>query len=190
MRNYSISLPNFLVVGAYTRNAGKTSFTKSVILHSSRELWALKVTIIKEGIVGCPRGGEGCGVCTSLNGAFDIQEEWSRESGKDTSQLLNAGAVKVLWLRVRENSVFEGLEALLSQIPEGIPVICESNSLVKYASPGLFFLLKARGEEKKKQSAQKVEHKADKIIETTPEGADFDLSKIDFDSSRGWFLRS
>lgn len=187
MNSERLSLPHFLIVGAYSRNAGKTTFSRDVINSFDGKLIAVKITIIKGETRGCPRGGEGCGVCTSLDRDYLINEEKNRSGEKDTSKLLQAGAEKVLWLRVRENAVHQGLEALLKLLPTNEPVICESNSIVQYINPGLFLLLKARGEEKKKKSALSVENRADLIIETDPRRADFDFDRISHNRT-GWSL--
>lgn len=182
-----LPLPHFLIIGAYSRNAGKTTFSCDMIRRYPGLLTALKVTIIKENSSGCSRGGEGCGVCTSLKKPFEITEETDKSLQKDTARLLKAGASRVIWLRVRENALQQGLSALLEELEPGQPVLCESNSLVSYINPGLFLLLKARGEERKKDSARLVEDRANLIIETDPEGSDFDLSRI-CHGSEGWKL--
>ena len=96
-----LKLQNMLLIGAADRNVGKTSFACSIIKKYSDSLpvVALKITVIKEKDGKCPRGGQGCGVCTSLSSDFLITEEFNSASGKDTSKMLVAGATKVFWLR-------------------------------------------------------------------------------------------
>ena len=89
-----------LMVGAAGRNAGKTEFACSVIRKFGRghEIVGAKVTTIGQRGGACPRGGEGCGVCSSLEGNYCITEETGALPGKDTSRLLAAGARRVFWL--------------------------------------------------------------------------------------------
>jgi len=153
------------------------------------DITALKVTIIRNEHSDCARGGEGCGVCSSLKSDYKITEETDPEREKDTSKLLKTGAKKVYWLRVRENAVLPAMEKLLNEKDLSGPVICESNSLMKYIKPSLFLLLEASGEAMKKKSALDVEDKADLIIETTAESSNFDVSRLNFSDSR-WSIQS
>ena len=146
-----MKLLNLLVIGSYSRNAGKTTFTQKVIKAMNGNITAFKVTVIKDDRLVCPRGGTGCGVCTSLETDFEISEERDSCSGKDTSKLLEAGAEKVYWLRVKESAVLKGMKELMKKIDPEKPVVCESNSLMKYITPSLFFILKAKNEESKKK---------------------------------------
>lgn len=187
MNKSRISLPNFLVIGAYTRNAGKTAFSRKIISSFPGKLIALKITVISKESRGCAHGGEGCGVCSSLDSDFIITEEKDSEGIKDTSQLLAEGAQKVFWLRVRDDAVKEGLKALLERFDSSMPVLCESNSIVKYIDPGLYIQLKAKDRRGIKKSASALKDQADFILETTPEGADFDVSLLSY-SDRSWKL--
>ncbi|MBB6482256.1 hypothetical protein [Spirochaeta isovalerica] len=187
MINSLTVLPLFLVIGSQARNSGKTSFSRKIIRTFGPELIVVKITVISRGH-SCPHGDRGCGVCSSLQTPFDITEETDRESGKDTSQLLQAGARRVFWLRVRNDAVARGLRALLKRLDPGIPVLCESNSIVKYIQPGLYIQLKARNRKNTKKSAKELVDRTDLIVETTPDGADFDFSRLSC-SEEGWSIK-
>lgn len=64
-----------------------------------RPVIGIKVTTIKAKDGQCPRGSQGCGVCSSLEGDFCITEEIDSDCDKDTARLLAAGANRVFWLR-------------------------------------------------------------------------------------------
>ena len=70
MTNELIDLPNMLLVGAAGRNAGKTEFTCRLIeiFRQEHEIIAAKITAVDRTDGTCPRGGRGCGVCSSLTG--------------------------------------------------------------------------------------------------------------------------
>ena len=106
-------LPNMLLIGASGRNAGKTEFSCRVISRFAAQggIVAAKVTAIDKADGVCPRGGKGCGVCTSLEGIFDIREETHSAGSKDTSRLLSSGANKVFWMRVLKSHMKEGMAA-------------------------------------------------------------------------------
>ncbi len=185
-----MKLPNFLVIGSYARNSGKTGFSQKLINSIKQDVVALKVTIIKKGEKAgiCPRGGEGCGVCSSLKENFELTEETKRDGLKDTSKLLIAGASKVYWLRVKEDSVLEGLNLFLNKIDDSTSVICESNSIMKYINPAVFILLKSKTGKTRKESALNVESKADLIVETTENSINFNFEDMTFINNR-WMLK-
>ncbi|MBN2657755.1 MAG: hypothetical protein JXR86_11900 [Spirochaetales bacterium] len=187
MTRSTLYLPDFLVIGSSSRNAGKTSFSRNLIETFPGTLQAVKITVISKEH-RCPHGDGGCGVCSSLHASYEITEETVREGHKDTSKLLKAGASRVYWLRVSREAVPEGLEALLSILDPKLPVLCESNSIVRTVKPGLYIQLRPRGRKGMKQSAADLSEKADIIIETTPEGADFDFSRL-CHTPEGWSIK-
>ena len=197
-----IKLDGMLMIGSAGTNVGKTELACALIrkfckskgtpkrkktrLGSSRDIVGIKVTTIKAKDGQCPRGGQGCGVCSSLEGDFCITEEGTREaasqtggsSGKDTARLLAAGASRVFWLRVMKTHLKEGLAALLDIIGPDAVSICESNSLRQVVEPGLFLIVKDRNLKVWKNSARSVRRCADRIVVCDGGGFDFDLGQI------------
>ncbi|MDY0004971.1 MAG: hypothetical protein RBU30_26970, partial [Polyangia bacterium] len=151
-----ISCPNVLLIGAAGRNVGKTELACEVIRRHApaRQVVGVKVTVIRERGGVCPRGGEGCGVCTSLEEPFSITRESSIDGVKDTSRMLRAGAREVLWLRVRHEHLGEGMRALIERIPAGALVVCESNSAREAIAPGLFLVVRRAGAQEIKPSCE------------------------------------
>ena len=119
MNEIPLKLDRMLLIGSTGANAGKTELACGVISKFSRnrEIIGIKVTTIKAKDGKCPRGGTGCGVCSSLKDDFCITEETCSTSGKDTARLLAAGASRVFWLRVMKESLTEGINALFEIIP-------------------------------------------------------------------------
>ena len=178
------------MIGSAGANVGKTELACALIkkFSGNTNITGIKVTTIKAKDGQCPRGGDGCGVCSSLDGDFHITEETEGNPKKDTARLLAAGAKRVFWLRVMKKSLKEGLTALLDIIgPEAIS-ICESNSLRQVVEPSLFFMVKARNSKTWKSSARDVKKYADKIVTTNPDGFDFDLNRIKLTSGK-WTLQ-
>ena len=60
---------------------------------------------------------------------------------KDTSRMLKAGASKVYFAKVLDNSLLLVFNKIKDLIPEGTPVICESPALRYYVEPGLFLII-------------------------------------------------
>ena len=172
-----INLPNWLLIGAAGRNAGKTELACALIARHL-PVAAVKITVVRpENTGGCPRGGEGCGVCSSVNETpYWISEETNPDGPKDTARLLTAGASPVLWLCCRQAALPEALDALLPRLPD-LPVIAESNSLRHLVIPSLFVMVRLKGDRATKPSARAVLPKVDRLISS--DGAAFDLDLDD-----------
>lgn len=160
-----LKLPNMLLIGATGRNAGKTELACALIRkYVEQKIVALKVTAIDKSDGSCPRGGRGCGVCSSLDGRYCITEETEPPPGKDTARLLKSGAHKVFWLRVLRPHLLDGLEKLLEVVGPATAFVCESNSLRTVVEPGLFLMVKCRGSQPYKATAQAVREFADRTL--------------------------
>lgn len=162
-----LHIPQMLLIGSSGRNSGKTTLAVEFI-HQWKDkvpVTALKVTTIEKRDGKCPRGGQGCGVCTNIHENFQLIEEKNTNSNKDTSLLLSSGAERVFWLKVLKTHVCEGIKSFLSIIPKDALIICESNSLRKTVKPGVFIMLKNSKDVSIKKSAREVMDKADLILE-------------------------
>jgi len=170
-----IKLDGMLLIGSAGANVGKTELACALIkkFGKSRPIIAIKVTTIKQREGRCPRGGQGCGVCSSLDGEFSIMEESDCNSDKDTARLLAAGASQVFWLRVMNTHLEEAIKALLDIVGQDAVSICESNSLRKVIRPGLFLIVRRRDSKVWKSSARQVRRYADRIV--VSDGHSFDL---------------
>ncbi|HIJ67272.1 MAG TPA: NTP transferase domain-containing protein [Planctomycetes bacterium] len=174
-----IELAGILMVGSLERGLGKTRFACSLIRKFSHkcDIIGIKVTTIKEPKGGCPHEA-GCGVCSSLNGHYDITEETESKSDKDTCRMLAAGAARVFWLRVLKTHLEEGILALLDIIGDDAICVCESNSLRRVAEPGLFVMVKGGDDRELKPSGVEVARLADLSVCFHRAGFDFDLDDI------------
>ncbi|UCC99737.1 MAG: hypothetical protein JSW66_07605, partial [Phycisphaerales bacterium] len=90
------------MIGSAGANVGKTELACAILRKFGERdnIIGIKVTTIDDKNGQCPRGGQGCGVCSSLDGVFCITEESDTCSEKDTSRLLTSGASRVFWLQV------------------------------------------------------------------------------------------
>ncbi len=161
-----LNIKQMLLIGSTCRNNGKTTLAVELIKSwkSSFTVIGLKVTTIEERDGKCPRGGEGCGVCASVKGNFEIVEELNTDANKDTSILLASGAEKVYWLKTLSSHIYEGMKELMQIIPSNALIVCESNSLRNVVKPGVFIMLDNRGDLPAKKSARKVAAMADITI--------------------------
>ena len=154
------------MIGAAGRNVGKTEFACSLIrrFSSDRRVYGVKVTAVDKTDGTCPRGGAGCGVCSSLETHYLITDEADPPAGKDTARLLQAGAEKVYWLRVAKGHLAEGLAALKKLLPPEVLTVCESNSLRLVAEPDLFVMIKDKRSDSFKPTARDVRPFADREV--------------------------
>ena len=190
-----IHLPNMLLIGSADRNIGKTELACSILrrfgprgqIASHGQIAALKVTAIRDkGAAACPRGGEGCGVCSALEGEFLLTEESEGDPTKDTGRLSEAGARPVYWLRALVESLEPVIETTLRELDPRIPVVCESNSLRRVVEPGLFLMVERPGfdipgSERVKESAAAVWDRADRVVTVHPQQPTPGLSGLDLD---------
>jgi molybdopterin-guanine dinucleotide biosynthesis protein A len=174
-RHDTVDIPRMLLIGSAERNAGKTEFSCRILkaFGRDRDIIAVKVTAIDKTDGTCPRGGKGCGVCSSLKGTFDITEETDAKRPKDTSRLLDAGASKVLWLRVLKSHMREGLMAVMDLIGKDAVWLCESNSIRSVVKPGVFLMAEETDSGNYKASAKMVAHHVDCKVRKLPESNSF-----------------
>jgi len=175
-----------LMIGSSGSNVGKTELACALLRKFSRDrrVIGVKVTAVASRDGSCPRGGRGCGVCSSLTGEYCITQEIAPKSGKDTGRLLAAGADEVYWLRVMRAHLGRGIDALLAMIDGDAAVICESNSLRQVAEPGLFLMVESTAGKPWKQSAQQVRQHADCIVHSDGTRFDLDLDRIRLNGTR------
>jgi len=172
--------PRMMLIGSTGRHSGKTLLACELIkkLRGRHRVIAAKVTTVQERNGPCPRGGEGCGVCSDLTDTYCLTEETEPGEAKDTQRLFSAGAETVLWLRVLRRHLAEGASKLLEKTGDAF-VLCESNSLRTVVEPGLFLLCHADKDRSIKASAAAVESLADYRIMFNGETFDNDCSAID-----------
>jgi hypothetical protein len=145
-----IPMPRLLLIGAATRNAGKTTLSCRVIERfRDRGIVAVKATI--------HRGEE-------ATGHYSVTRELGDHEDKDTGRLFAAGASAVYWLRADERSIERALVELFALVPPDAPILCESNSLRHFVMPGLFLFVQRRGEAEMKETARAVLPFADRVV--------------------------
>jgi molybdopterin-guanine dinucleotide biosynthesis protein A len=183
-------MPGMLLVGAAGSKVGKTDFVCRLLRKYApgRDIVGVKATTIREHEGPCPRGLEGCGVCTSLTGEFEILEEGpTAPPEKDTGRLLAAGARRVLWLRSHERHLPAAAAALARLIGPDVTVVCESCSLRRVVLPDLFLMLMAQNRPAK-PSAMKVAHHVDRFVHPEPRELERTFHEIDLANGR-WRIR-
>ncbi len=178
-----------IMLGAAEQNAGKTEFACRLIRrYKARErIIGIKITTVDSERKTCPRGNEGCAVCTSFSGGFQLTEETGGPAGKDTVRMLEAGANQVFWLKVRKESISSGVAALGRYLDKKTCIICESNSCRQVIEPGIFVVLQKQATSHIKKTCRVVLDQADKIIAFDGAGWDLRTDQFIFNDGRWTF---
>jgi hypothetical protein len=165
-----------IVVGGHTRSIGKTELVCDVIHAFPEENWiAGKITQFGHGV--CAKNGENCG-CAPDEHSYAISWEKDGTTGTDSSRFLAAGAKRSFWLRTKQGFLAEGLPLLREALAEVVPssvhgtaanvdpptLIVESNSLLQFVRPSLYFAVMDRQREDFKDSARAVLDRADALV--------------------------
>lgn len=127
---------NMLVLAGTNRNVGKTTLACKIIRQISKEqpVVAVKIT---------PHFHANCSSCQMLYAAEDVQitKELSTQSSKDSSLMLAAGASDVYFIQAKDDKLPFVVDFLRKQIPDSLPVVCESAVIRNFINPGKFILL-------------------------------------------------
>jgi hypothetical protein len=160
-----------IVVGGHTRSIGKTQLVCDVIRAFPQENWiAGKITQYGHGV--CAKNGENCG-CAPDEHSYAITWEKNADTGTDSSRFLAAGAQRSFWLRTKQGFLAEGLPLLREALAQLHPVntaaepptlILESNSVLQFVQPSLYFAVIDPSRDDFKDSARLVLDRADALV--------------------------
>lgn len=132
------------VVAGVTSGAGKTSLAEALtrILSKRYATAAAKITVT-HGERGCPHGGKGCNVCSSLGGDYQLITRASiiKHPGTDTARLAEAGAYPVIWAITREMFIASAWREMKSLVKDVSCMVIESNSLALTINPALTLMV-------------------------------------------------
>jgi molybdopterin-guanine dinucleotide biosynthesis protein len=165
------ALWRLIVVGGHTRSIGKTQLVCDVIRSFPRTEWiAGKITQYGHGV--CAQNGENCD-CAPTDHVCALDWETRADTGTDSSRFLEAGAKRSFWLRTKQGYLAEGLPLLRRALAEALSasgenrnqaVIVESNSLMQFAKPSLYFAVIDPLKEDFKESAQLALDRAQALV--------------------------
>jgi hypothetical protein len=158
-----------IVVGGHTRSIGKTQLVCDVIAAFPNANWiAGKITQYGHGV--CAQNGENCD-CAPSEHVCALDWETHRDTGTDSARFLLAGARRSFWLRTKQGFLAEGMPFLRAALRESLgpsqsapPLIVESNSLLQFLKPSLYFAVVDPAKEDFKDSARAALDRADAIV--------------------------
>jgi hypothetical protein len=164
-----------IVVGGHTRSVGKTQLVCDLIaaLPEARFV-AGKITQYGHGV--CARNGHDCD-CAPDEHVCAISWERGEDSDTDSGRFLAAGARRSFWLRTKQGFLAEGLPLLREALREvesaedGVVgkagsrnLILESNALLQFLVPDLYFMVVDPGKGDFKESARGQLDRASAIV--------------------------
>jgi hypothetical protein len=178
-----------IVVGGHTRTIGKTQLVCDIISAFPEARWvAGKITQYGHGV--CAQNGHDCD-CAPDEHICAINWEGSATTGTDSSRFLAAGALRSFWLRTKQGFLAEGLPILREALKEisaeerlegnrgarqspasdapisiskPLALVVESNSLMQFVRPTLFFSVLAPAVEDFKDSARAAIDRASALV--------------------------
>lgn len=159
-----------IVIGGHTRSIGKTQLVCDVIAAFPTANWiAGKITQYGHGV--CAQNGENCD-CAPREHVCALDWETDVDTRTDSARFLAAGARRSFWLRTKQGFLAEGLPLLRAAVEEAratsygeLPtVILESNSLLQFLKPSLYFAVVDPSKEDFKDSARAALDRADALV--------------------------
>lgn len=170
--NQKQASPNWrvIVIGGHTRSIGKTQLVCDVIAAFPNANWiAGKITQYGHGV--CAQNGENCD-CAPTEHVCALDWEIHSDTGTDSARFLAAGARRSFWLRTKKGYLAEGLPLLRAAMKEAqttsygeLPtLILESNSLLQFLKPSLYFAVVDPSKEDFKESARTALDRADALV--------------------------
>jgi hypothetical protein len=125
-----------LVVGATSRNLGKTNMVCALISRfSNYPITAIKIKTLR------PGDQQFHGTDPDPDVRFIIRNESELAGRDDTVRLLKAGAAQVLYIKCPRENLAEAFAGAATMIPPGNMVIIESNSIREIIRPAIYLLI-------------------------------------------------
>lgn len=172
-----------LLIAGTGRNTGKTTFACNILRKFGliHPIVALKITphfhkYIESGKVIIDRAD------------LFIAEETDATNGKDSSQMLQAGARQSFFIMANDEHLSTAFQEIEKIIPSGSLMVCESGGLRYHVVPGLFFMMSHSETGISKTTSEKLKLIADRVITFDGEKIDFDLDMIEI-KDKQWKLK-
>lgn len=166
-----------IIISGASSAAGKTALVTALIGRLREPApAAVKITVTHDQVKGCPRGGNGCGVCASVTSGYRVvtAPEVISQPGTDTGRFMEAGARPVFWIIAQPNHLAQAWDEVEDRLGTGRCIVVESNSLALLRPAGLtFFTVNPRvARTRWKDSAAVLGARSDILIVSQQAGAD------------------
>jgi hypothetical protein len=173
--------PNVLLVTGNGKNVGKTTLSCRIIENNKQraDLVCVKISTHFHEFYEDDKVLE-------QNERFILIEELKRGTGKDSSQMLDAGAKRVFFLMVKDDHLPEAFARLQAELEDtNVAMIIESAALRKVLKPCLFTMILRFDRKKIITPLKPLESYVNHFIEFTGEDFDFDAKRILLEKE-GW----
>ena len=150
-------IENILLIAGCGQNVGKTTFACQVIQHLKGQM--------STGVKITPHFHSPTPGLIELAGTknWKLFEETNVDTNKDSSLLLKSGASKSYLIQTRPEVLAEAFLELQKYLPENLPIIAESATLIEILDPGYFVVI-LPDEKCKKKSTETLLPLADLIV--------------------------
>ena len=176
-------MPQLLLIAGTGRNTGKTTLACRIIqkFSADKTIIALKITPhfhknIQSGKI----------LFNETN--LYIAEETDSTTGKDSSLMLNAGALQSYFAMATDEHLGEVIKNIIKLIPSDALLICESGGLRDWVVPGVFLMMNRNDTEILKPGTERHKILADKLITFDGENIDFEFDTIEITDNQ-WILK-
>ena len=174
-----IKMPELLLIAGTGRNSGKTTLACHIIKNFSSmfPIVAIKITphfhqtnnsdmtiIERENLI--------------------IIDEANDETRKDSSLILKAGAIKSYFVMAKDDQLKEALLLIIKQIPDKIPIVCESGGLRHWVEPGIFLMMNRSDNNTFKPGVKDLKIVANHWITFDGKEIDFDVNTINYSGDK------
>ena len=169
---------NILIVAGSGRNCGKTSFLCNIIRENKISgLTAIKITPhFHEPTEGL--------VILKEHPSYRIFKEENRQSDKDSSRYLQAGAVDSFFIQAKDDALQQAFHALVPLLEKKQSVVIESAALAKFIKPALFLFIQKENE-LPKSSVKSILPFADLVVFSNGESFSLNPELLIFDETWG-----
>ncbi len=167
------ALWRLVLIGGQTRNIGKTQLVCDVIRAFPKVNWTAGKITLNDDETGVQNADALGGAPTDSICA--LEWEAHADTGTDSAQFLAAGAKRAFWLRAKPGFLSECFpllrqalrEAAVAAGPGDSPkraLVVESNSLLQFVSPSLYFAVIDPDKEDFENSAQAALNRANALV--------------------------
>lgn len=151
-----------IVVGGHSRSVGKTSVVAGLIARLPEYRWtAFKITQFGHGF--CTADGSPCD-CQTDEHTVAVSAERDPESDTDSARFLKAGAVRSLWVRVRQGELAQAMPRIRKELASTEHAIVESNSILRFVRPDVYLTVLDHSTADFKDSARLYLDHADAVL--------------------------
>ena len=178
----SLRVDHMLLISGTGRKSGKTTLACQLIrkFGRTRPIIGLKISShFHEPEPGLH--------VVKTNKAYKIFEEKDNSSGKDSSRMLQAGAVKSYYIQSKAEGLEHAINYFLEIISPANPIICESPALKSYVAPGVYVITYGKESKSLKNEVVKEMEIADLLLQFTGTFNDNEVSSINLNRDK-WII--